>query len=98
MRRLRQASTSLFLRAEPLVYGCSLVYRNPVYHQCVFASLMIATLLRETYLLTWSDVSRTIPDKKKVVIVETLRTEYSRSSLDFLSGILTISSVDPGPK
>jgi hypothetical protein len=74
MRRLRQASTSLFLRAEPLVYGCSLVYRNPVYHQCVFASLMIATLLRETYLLTWSDVSRTIPDKKKVVIVETLRT------------------------
>ncbi|KAH9070756.1 ceramidase [Lactarius deliciosus] len=51
-----------------------LVYRNPVYHQCVFASLMVATLLREVHLLTRSDVSRTLPDKKKAVIITVLRT------------------------
>ena len=35
---------------------------------------MVATLLRETYLLTWSKASRTIPDKKKAAIVEVLKT------------------------
>lgn len=65
-----------------MVYDCSLVYRNPVYHQCVFASLMVATLIREAHLLVWSDVSRTIPDKKKAVIIETLKTGV----LSFLFG------------
>ncbi|KAN0127928.1 Ceramidase [Lactarius tabidus] len=51
-----------------------LVYRNPIYHQGVFGSIMIATFFREIYLLAWSDVSRTIPDKKKAAIVETLKT------------------------
>jgi len=35
---------------------------------------MIAMFLREAYLLAWSDASRTIPDKKKAVIIKTLRT------------------------
>lgn len=35
---------------------------------------MVATLLREAYLLIWSKASRTIPDKKKAAIVEVLRT------------------------
>jgi dihydroceramidase len=35
---------------------------------------MVATLLREAYLLTRSEASRTIPDKKKAAIVEVLRT------------------------
>ncbi|KAI0253240.1 ceramidase [Lactifluus subvellereus] len=51
-----------------------LVYRNPVYHQCVFAALMVATVFREGYLLTWFEASKTIPDKKKAVITEVLRT------------------------
>jgi len=51
-----------------------LVYRNPVYHQCVFASLMFTMLLREWYLLGWSDASRTIPDKRKAVIIKALKT------------------------
>jgi len=59
---------------DALFTASYLVYRNPLYHQCVFASIMIATFLREVYLLAWSDASRTIPDKKKAVIVETLRT------------------------
>jgi dihydroceramidase len=43
---------------------------------------MVATLLREAYLLIWSEASRTIPDKKKAVIVEVLRTGL----LSFLFG------------
>jgi dihydroceramidase len=35
---------------------------------------MVSTLLREAYLLIWSEASRTIPDKKKAAIVEVLRT------------------------
>jgi dihydroceramidase len=55
-------------------YTYSFVYRDPVYHQFVFATIMLASLSRETYLLTWSEASRTIPDKKKATIVEVLRT------------------------
>ncbi|KAI0275200.1 alkaline phytoceramidase [Gloeopeniophorella convolvens] len=51
-----------------------LVYRNPVYHQCVFAALMLGTVAREAYLLRWSEASRRIPDKKKSLIVGLLRT------------------------
>ena len=43
---------------------------------------MVATPLREAYLLKWSKASRTIPDKKKAVIVEVLRT----GALTFLFG------------
>jgi dihydroceramidase len=35
---------------------------------------MVATLFREGYLLTWFEASKTIPDKKKAVITEVLRT------------------------
>jgi hypothetical protein len=35
---------------------------------------MIVTLLREAYLVGWSEASRTIPDKKKATIIEVLRT------------------------
>ncbi len=43
---------------------------------------MLATPLREAYLLVWSEASRTIPDKKKAAIVEVLRT----GALTFLFG------------
>lgn len=45
---------------------------------------MIAMLFRQIYLLTWSDASRTIPDKKKAVIVGALKTGL----LLFLFGFL----------
>lgn len=57
-----------------ILYTYSFVYRDPVYHQIVFATIMLASLSRETYLLTWSEASRTIPDKKKATIVEILKT------------------------
>lgn len=50
------------------------MHRNPLYHQCVFAVLMLSTVVREAQLLYWSEASRTIPDKKKAAIVQVLRT------------------------
>ncbi|KAF8257756.1 ceramidase [Lactarius quietus] len=38
------------------------------------ASLMFAMLLRECYLLVWSDASRIIPDKQKAAILGALKT------------------------
>ena len=50
------------------------MHRDPLYHQCVFAVLMVALAVREAQLLFWSEASRTIPDKKKTTIVQVLRT------------------------
>ena len=50
------------------------MYRDPVYHQCVFAALMVAAVVREAHLLFWSKASQTIPDKKKATIIQVLRT------------------------
>jgi dihydroceramidase len=35
---------------------------------------MVATVLREAYLLVWFEASKTIPDKKKATIINVLRT------------------------
>ena len=63
-------------RFKPLInaHVYSILYRDPVYHQSVFAGLMVAMLLREVYLLSWSEASRTIPDKKKAAMLEILKT------------------------
>ncbi|KAA1468124.1 alkaline phytoceramidase [Dentipellis sp. KUC8613] len=45
-------------------YAC---YRNPVYHQVVFAILMFCVTARTTYLVGYSDFSRRIPEKKKSI-------------------------------
>jgi len=39
-----------------------IIYRNPVYHQVVFAILMLGTAVRVHYLLRRSDASKRIPD------------------------------------
>jgi dihydroceramidase len=55
-----------------------------VYHQCVFATIMVAMPLREAYLLFWFEASKTIPDKKKTIIIELLRS----GALMFLFGFI----------
>ncbi|KAF7307161.1 hypothetical protein MIND_00509700 [Mycena indigotica] len=45
-----------------------LLYRNPVYHQVVFGTLLLTIAFRVYYLLTWSKYSARVPaDKRKVV-------------------------------
>ncbi|KAJ3797928.1 ceramidase [Lentinula aff. detonsa] len=50
------------------------VYRNPVYHQVVFAILIISCAIRIAYLLKWSPVRTRIPDDKKHVIASMFTT------------------------
>lgn len=40
----------------------SVLYRNPVYHQIVFALLVLCITLRVQYLLRWSEASKRIPN------------------------------------
>lgn len=47
------------------------LYRNPVYHQLVFASLMLTVGYRTAHLLLWSERSVKIPDEKKKLIGKT---------------------------
>ena len=61
-----------------------MVYRNPVYHQIVFASIIIATTLRVTYILRLSDASHRIPAKAKKTIVHFFSTGAAMFSLGFL--------------
>ena len=61
-----------------------MVYRNPVYHQIVFASLVIVTALRITYILRLSDVSHCIPAKAK----KTITHFFSAGAAMFILGFL----------
>ena len=61
-----------------------MVYRNPVYHQLVFASLIVITTLRVTYILQLSDASHLIPAKAKKTITRFFGTGSALFALGFL--------------
>lgn len=50
------------------------IYRNPVYHQVVFATIIFLTTGRLTYLLKWSNAARRIPATAKRTITKLLGT------------------------
>ena len=60
-----------------------MVYRNPVYHQIVFASLILITTLRITYILQLSDASQRIPAKAKKTIIHFFSTGAALFALGF---------------
>lgn len=61
-----------------------MAYRNPVFHQVVFASLVLSTTFRITYILQKSEASRRIPDKKKSAIGKLFTTGAALFALGFL--------------
>ncbi|THG97975.1 hypothetical protein EW026_g4126 [Hermanssonia centrifuga] len=44
------------------------VYRNPIYHQVVFAILMFTNVFRTSYILRFSEAAKTIPDQCRTTI------------------------------
>jgi len=60
-----------------------MAYRNPVYHQVVFASLVLSTAFRIAYILQKSEASRRIPDKKKSAIGKLFTTGAAIFALGF---------------
>ncbi|KAF5385401.1 hypothetical protein D9615_001244 [Tricholomella constricta] len=61
-----------------------MVYRNPVYHQVVFATIVLTSAARVTYLLKWSERTLDIPDKTKATIGKL----FSRGAAMFAFGFL----------
>ncbi|KAK7465447.1 alkaline ceramidase ydc1 [Stygiomarasmius scandens] len=62
------------------------LYRNPVYHQVVFATIILSCAFRITYLLKWSPIhirSR-IPDDKKEQVAKLFGTGALTFALGFL--------------
>lgn len=51
-----------------------MVNRNPVYHQAIFASLVIGTAMRITYILKYTDAAQRIPEQKKATIANFFTT------------------------
>jgi len=62
----------------PISYA---IYRNPVYHQVVFATLMVFTALRTMYLIH-SDISKDVPP----VVKKRIGKIYQTGLLTFLAG------------
>ncbi|KAI0070548.1 alkaline phytoceramidase [Panus rudis PR-1116 ss-1] len=61
---------STFLLFNFLFTWSYAVYRNPVYHQAIFASIMFTNGLRTAHLLRWSDVSPRIPQAIKTTVAK----------------------------
>ncbi|KAG2022865.1 phytoceramidase [Coprinopsis cinerea AmutBmut pab1-1] len=61
-----------------------IVYRNPIYHQFVFGTMVVSTAIRITYILRYSDDAPRIPAKKK----ETIGTLFTIGAVLFATGFL----------
>jgi hypothetical protein len=61
-----------------------MVYRNPVYHQVVFATIVLSAAARVTYLLKWSDRTVDIPDKTKATIGKVFSSGAALFAFGFL--------------
>jgi len=57
------------------------IYRNPVYHQVVFATLVVTSILRTLYLMR-SDISKNVPP----VVKSKMSKIYRTGLLTFLTG------------
>jgi dihydroceramidase len=57
--------------------------RNPVYHQIVFATIVLIVGFRVTYLLKWSELSLRIPNKKKSTISKLFSSGAGMFALGF---------------
>lgn len=61
-----------------------MVSRNPVYHQVVFATLVLTTALRIAYILRHTSAARLIPDRKKDAIIRLFSSGAATFALGFL--------------
>jgi hypothetical protein len=66
-----------------LIPDNSIVYRNPVYHQVLFATLMLVTAIRIHHLLRRSNASKRIPEEVKSSIATTFATGTGVFALGF---------------
>lgn len=75
---------TLLIAFDILFTWSYMVYRNPVYHQVVFATIILTSTARVTYLLKWSKRTLGIPVKTK----STIGRLFSRGAALFAFGFL----------
>lgn len=66
------------------MYIPSWFYRNPIYHQVVFATILILNTARGAYILKWSDAADRIPRRVKSDVNHLLWTGVGNFSFGFL--------------
>ncbi|KAG6889983.1 hypothetical protein C0995_012943 [Termitomyces sp. Mi166 len=79
-----RALIALLVVFDVLFTWSYIVYRNPVYHQVVFASIVFTTTARVTYLLKWSDRTSDIPDRIKSTIGKLFSSGAAMFAFGFL--------------
>ncbi|OCH86660.1 alkaline phytoceramidase [Obba rivulosa] len=63
-----------FLLFNALFTWSYYLYRNPVYHQVVFAAIMLTNVFRTAYLLRDRDIAKRLPDAEKEKIARVFTT------------------------
>jgi len=71
---LNLAHTKLLIAFDAIFTWSYVVYRNPVYHQIVFALILVAVAARTAYVLQWTSRGMAIPPKSKSTIVNFFNT------------------------
>ena len=71
-----------YICAARLTSVISAIYRNPVFHQVVFATIMFTNVFRTTYILRTSPYKQLIPDHDK----KTVTRLFSLGAATFLFG------------
>jgi hypothetical protein len=84
-RSLHSELVSFSSRSLPSAHGRhSCFYRNPVYHQLVFASIVFTVAFRITHTLKYSKASSGIPPETKTMIGKLFATGAALFALGFL--------------
>ncbi|KAF9531914.1 ceramidase [Crepidotus variabilis] len=74
---------ALLILFDALFTWSYMVYRNPVYHQAVFASIVISTAARVAYILNSTEAGKGIPPKTKAVITNFFSTGFGLFAFGF---------------
>ncbi|KAH6917050.1 ceramidase [Coprinopsis sp. MPI-PUGE-AT-0042] len=85
MRSWRTTSVTAAAVVFDILFTWSyIVYRNPIYHQLVFASAVFASTFRVAYLLKWSEQVPKIPKDKRASIGTLFASGAGMFALGFL--------------
>ena len=81
---LELVSSFFFRYSDAAFMPLSIIYRNPVYHQMVFATLVISSAARVNYLLKRSQLTSSMPAKAKSVVGKLFSTGAALFVFGFL--------------
>lgn len=84
VRHLSLVHPFLVIYLIPFPVAYSSVFRNPVYHQLIFGSIMFTNAFRTAYLLKWSEFAGRIPQANKAAVTRV----FSSGAAIFVLGFI----------